>query len=70
MAKIVNGTVDFGSDNIDGMSVTEVREEYADILQIAPDSRATVNGEEVSPDFALGSEDTLVFDQPTGAKGN
>jgi hypothetical protein len=70
MAKIVNGTVDFKSDNIDGMTVSEVRDEYGDILQIAGGSRATVGGEEVSSDFVLSDEDTLVFDQPTGAKGN
>lgn len=69
MAKIVNGTVDFSSENIDGMTVDEVREEYADILQIAGGSRSTVAGEEVSGNHVLESEDTLVFDQPTGAKG-
>lgn len=69
MAKIVNGTVDFSSDNLDGMTVSEVRDEYGDILQIDGGSRASIAGEEVSGDAVLSHEDTLTFDQPTGAKG-
>lgn len=69
MAKIVNGTVDFKSENLDGMTVEEVREEYGDILQIDSAARASVGGEEVSGDAVLSDEDTLTFDMPTGAKG-
>lgn len=70
MAKIVNGTVDFKSDNLDGMTVDEVRDEYADILQIDSAARASIGGDEVSGDHVLDGEDTLTFDMPTGAKGN
>ena len=69
MAQIINGTVDFKSDNLDGMTVGEVRTEYADILQIAPGSRASIEGDEVSDSTILASEDEVTFDMPTGAKG-
>lgn len=69
MAKVINGTVEFNSAALDGLTVAEVREQFGDILQVPAGARSTIDGRQVSDDEVVDEDTTLVFDMPTGAKG-
>jgi hypothetical protein len=69
LAKVINGTVDFNSAALDGLTVGEVREQFGDILQVPDGARSTIDGRQVSNDTVVNVGDTLVFDMPTGSKG-
>lgn len=53
-----------------GKKISEVREGWADILQIGPDSHALLNGDPISDEsYRLKVGDRLVFSRPSQGKG-
>jgi len=67
---VING-VNQQTLEVAGRTVGEVRRMYRDTLNIDPDAKALVNGDEPEDgeDHRLGSEDELEFVQESGTNG-
>lgn len=53
-----------------GMTVQQVRDDFASRLDIADNAVATINGKEVGNDTTVGAGEILIFIQQAGEKGN
>jgi hypothetical protein len=58
-----------GNYPVVGKKVCEVAAFFTEVLNIAPSSKAIVNGREVSEDYILGQYDNLEFIMPSGSQG-
>jgi hypothetical protein len=65
---IISGVNNISTD-LNGKSVAEIRQMLGQALNIAPDSRPVVNGNEASEDYILESGDELEFVKASGEKG-
>jgi len=52
-----------------GMKVSEIKDDFKEILNIADDAEALVNGVKVDGDYELVEGDTLEFVKKSGDKG-
>jgi len=55
--------------DISGKSITQLRHDLADVLNIASDAKAIVSGEEVGDDYVLQPGDRVEFIKQAGVKG-
>jgi len=52
-----------------GMTVAEVRQNTADVLNLDDGVEARINGDLVADDYVLEDDDVLEFIKPAGTKG-
>ncbi len=57
------------SENVVGLSVSEVRSNFGSVLNIPANSSAVVDGEIVGEDYVVGVGDIVRFSLATGEKG-
>jgi hypothetical protein len=68
-AVLVSGYARIEAANLVGMTVACARSMYKLGASIPESARATLNGRVVTGDAIIGDGDVLVFDEPTGTKG-
>ncbi len=54
---------------ISGKSIAQLRADLADVLNIAPNAKVIVSGEDVGEDYVLQPGDRVEFVRPSGRKG-
>jgi len=68
-ATLVSGFANLESADLVNLSISSARARYAQAASIPTGARAVVNGASAEDNYILRAGDTLVFDQPTGTKG-
>ena len=68
-ATVISGSEKLTTESLVGQTVYEVRESFADVLNIPDEANALVNGRGVSEDYALRAGEELIFSRPVGSKG-
>lgn len=53
-----------------GKTIADVAKQYADQLDLHPESVAVVNGDVQKPGYTIADTDTLIFVRPSGQKGD
>jgi len=68
MVNVANGVNDMNAE-LEGQTVAQVRAQVSKALNVDPQATARVNGENVSSDYVLCSDDSLEFVKSSGVKG-
>lgn len=68
-AVLVSGYARIEAANLVGLSVASARHMYKQGASIPESARATLNGRVVTGETIIADGDLLVFDEPTGTKG-
>lgn len=66
---IVSGPSKLTGQTLAGMTVEEVREDFADILNIPAGATASINGYAVDGEQVIVNGEEIVFAKPLGEKG-
>lgn len=67
--KVVCGANQQEFDNLEGKTVSEVRQALADVLNIPADAQAIISGDNVEVTYQLRPGDVLEFIKKSGEKG-
>lgn len=62
MVTVVCGA-DSETADLQGRTISDIRNLYTNVFNIAPDAIAKVNGKQVGPDYKLQPDDKVVFEK-------
>lgn len=69
MESIAHGNDEFNNLELEGMTVREILDKYAQIFNLPSNGATEVNGQRVGSDYVLKAGDSLEIVRETGVKG-
>lgn len=69
MVKVMCGINSYPTNNVVGLTVSQVRDKFRDVLNIPRDAKALINGKQTSSDTVVQDNCELEFVKETGEKG-